>query len=259
MKKSAVLVVDIGNSHVVLGFYLDGVLSANWRVHSDREKTSDEYYCQIQTFFSTTIKEEVYIDKVAMSSVVPELTRIFTHLVQRYFDCPLINVTGILPLGLSYSIADPSFIGADLIVNAYSAWKKYKTNCIVCDLGTATTIQFVDKDGHFHGTAISPGIRSSANGLFTKAALLTNIQLDQPERLLGTNTKEALLSGIIRGHIFMIDGFTKAIRQQYKHLGEIKCIATGGISSLLVGESEELDVVDKQLTLDGLYMISQVI
>ncbi|MBN2828881.1 MAG: type III pantothenate kinase [Candidatus Cloacimonetes bacterium] len=259
MRKKAVLVVDIGNTHIVLGCYLDGKLCANWRLHSDREKTSDEYFCQLQSFFSNTIKEEMSIEKVAMSSVVPELTRIFTHLVQRYLECPLIDVTGYTPLGMSFSIPDPSFIGADLIVNAYSAWKKYETNCIICDFGTATTIQFVDREGHFHGTAIAPGVQSSATGLFTKAALLTNIQLDPPEHLLGTNTKEALLSGIILGHVFLIDGFARKIRQQFKHLGEIKCIATGGISGLLVEKSEEIDIVDKQLTLDGLYLISQVI
>jgi type III pantothenate kinase len=259
MRKSAILVVDIGNTHITLGCYLEGTLFASWRLSSDREKTSDEYFCQLQSFFSTSIKEELSIEKVAMSSVVPELTRIFTHLVQRYLECPLINVTGYTPLGMSFSVPDPSLIGADLVVNAYSAWKKYETNCIICDFGTATTIQFVDKEGHFHGTAIAPGVKSSATGLFTKAALLTNIQLDPPERLLGTNTKEALLSGIILGHVFLVDGFSRKIREQFKHLGDIKCIATGGISGLLVEKSEEINLVDKQLTLDGLYLISQAI
>ena len=150
---------------------------------------------------------------------------------------------------------NPDFIGADLIVDAFIAKEKYKTNCIICDFGTATTIQLVGADGYFYGTVIAPGIKTSADSLFLKTAQLSKIELQTPKSILGTNTKDSLLSGIIYGSIFMIDGIIRQIKKEFNNLENIKVIATGGLAHLVSEDSEEIEIIDENLTLDGLNLI----
>lgn len=251
-----IVVVDIGNTHIVMGIYINETLHSAWRFSSDRQKTADEYYSIIKSLADEAgilLKEA---RQIALSSVVPSLTRVFTHLFTRYFTCPFVVVSGYLEIGLHYSVPDPGFIGADLIVNAFSAINKYERNCIVCDLGTATTIQLVSVNGDFLGTAIAPGMVTASDNLLEKAAQLSNIQLEKPEKLLGLNTRDALLSGIIQGHAYMIDGFIKDLKEQYSNLAPLYAVATGGISSLVGSCCHQIDVIDRTLTLDGLYNIA---
>ena len=246
-----IFVIDIGNTNTVCGLYSDGDLVNSFRLSSDRDRTTDEYYVLFKS-----LNSEHKIDYIAVSSVVPIIGRTIESVILRYYNVPYIFVNGNTPLGIKYNMSDASFIGADLVVNAYAAWQKYQTNCIICDLGTATTIQLIGEDGSFYGTSIMPGLTTAAYNLFEKAALLTKIQLEAPVDLLGLNTKDALLTGIIRGHAYSIDGFVKRIKEQFNKLGSFTTIATGGISNLVAEQSENIDVIDKTLTLDGLYFIS---
>lgn len=252
-------VLDIGNTNIVAGVYDDASLKCTFRMSSDLNKTADEYFVLIDSIFKNNLIILNNISKVMISSVVPSLTRCFEHLILRYFNCPHFCVNGLSPIGLTYSVENPSFIGADLIVNAYSAWKKYKQSTIICDMGTATTIQLIDSNGHFHGTSILPGVITGANHLFSNTALLSNIQIEKPQVLLGQNTKDALLSGIVLGHAFLIDRFITEIKKEYSHLGQFLSVATGGISSLICEHCKNIDFIDKTLTLDGLYQISRIL
>jgi len=250
------LVFDIGNTHLVVGFY-DGMnLLDSWRISSDQNKTEDEYFGIIRTLILFKNKEIPKIDTICISSVVPELTRIISHLATKYFHKEAIVVTAYLELGLSFPMEDPGFIGSDLIVNAYAAKEKYKQNCIVCDFGTATTVQLIGADGFFYGTSIIPGVMTAASSLFSKASKLSGIQLTEPKKLLGTNTTDALVSGIVYGNAFLIDEFIRRIRKEYQHLNPIKAIATGGIAGLIEKSSNEIEIIDKNLLLDGLNEIS---
>ncbi|MCF7859346.1 MAG: type III pantothenate kinase [Candidatus Cloacimonetes bacterium] len=249
------MVIDIGNTHIVLGFYLNSELQFSWRLNTDNDKTEDEYFSIIKQLANEYKLELDQIGQVAISSVVPQITRVFTHLIEKYIKCEIKLVNAYYDLGLKFPIKDPGFIGSDLVVNAFSAKEKYKANCIICDFGTATTIQLVGKDGNFYGTIIAPGVLTSAKNLFNSTALLPNIQLVKPRNLLGTSTAEALCSGIVTGNLFMITGFINAIKKEYSQLDLIKVIATGGISELICEDSREIDIIDKNLTLDGLELI----
>ncbi|RLC53097.1 MAG: type III pantothenate kinase [Candidatus Cloacimonadota bacterium] len=256
MSKSR-FVVDIGNTHIVMGIYRDNSLVHSWRIGTDYAKTEDEYFSIIKILSQEGAVDFAEISIAAIASVVPELTRVFSHLVKKYLKCPLIVVTAKTDLGLSFPMKNPEFIGADLLVNAFAAKEIYRENCIVCDFGTATTIQLVGADGFFYGTVISPGVITSAANLFKKASLLSNVELKPPQKVLGTSTEDALLSGILSGNTFMIDGFISAIRDEYKHLGTIKAVATGGIAGLICQNSRKIDLINKNLTLDGLNLICQ--
>ncbi len=254
MMKS-ILAVDIGNTHIACGIYHEGVLTHSWRIGTDIARTEDEYFVTLDRLFGHAGYHADGIGAVALASVVPPLTRVFDHITAKYLSAQFLNVNSATDTGLTYPVKDPSYIGADLVVNAFSAWQKYKANCIVCDFGTATTIQLVGKDGFFHGAIIAPGVMTSSASLFQKTAQLSSIRLEKPGNVLGTNTRDAMLSGIVGGSAHMIDGFIHEIRAEYAHLGEIKSIATGGISGLIAENMKTLDHIDKNLTLDGLYAI----
>ncbi len=253
----SILAIDIGNTHIACGIYREGVLTHSWRIGTDVSRTEDEYFVTLHRLIEHAGYEMDRIGYVVLASVVPSLTRVFDHIASKYMDAEFLNVNSATYTGIVYPVEDPSYIGADLVVNAYSAWKKYETNCIVCDFGTATTIQLVGKDGFFHGAIIAPGVMTSSANLFQKTAQLSAIRLVKPTNILGTNTRDAMLSGIVGGSAHMIDGFIREIRAEYDHLGEIKSIATGGISGLIGENMKTLDLIDKNLTLDGLYMISR--
>ncbi|HHE37442.1 MAG TPA: type III pantothenate kinase [Candidatus Cloacimonetes bacterium] len=252
-------VIDIGNTHIVMGVYQQNKLIHSWRFGTDNFRTEDEYFAMIKLLFLEKSFDLHNIKKIALASVVPELTHVYSHLIKKYLKCPLIKVDAYSNLGLNFPMKDPGFIGADLIVNAFAAREFYQTNCIICDFGTATTIQLIGKDGHFYGTVISPGVITSSSNLIKKASLLSDIRLVSPKNILGTTTKDALLSGILTGNALMIDGFIREIRSAYKKLGEIKAIATGGISDLICKNSKEIDIIDKELTLNGLNYICRIL
>lgn len=212
--KNINMVIDIGNTHIVVGFYSQNKYQYSWRLSTDIAKTEDEYFSIIKQLAESCDLTLTHVSKAAVSSVVPEITRIFSHLIAKYIQCEIVIVNAYFDLGLEFPVADPGFIGSDLVVNAFSAKEKYKTNCIICDLGTATTIQLVGKDGYFFGTAITPGVLTSAKSLFKSTALLSNVQLNKPKHLLGTNTTDALLSGIITGNKFMLEGFIKVLKKR---------------------------------------------
>jgi type III pantothenate kinase len=257
MKETYILVIDIGNTHIVLGLYVNEELLQTWRFRSDPLATADEYYSRFISLKESLSQNIAQFTTCIIASVVPELTRIFTHLVQKYLHCPFQIVHAGLPLGLKFLVPDPSFIGADLLVNAYLAKEKYASHCIVIDFGTATTLQLVGKEGTFYGSIIAPGVMTSAATLFNKAALLSAVELEEPEQILGTNTKDALLAGIVTGHALMVDGLISRIRSDYAYLGDIKTIATGGISSLICRQTNAIEILDKTLTLEGLYLIGR--
>ena len=255
--KKHILVLDIGNTTIYIGLYIRERLARTWRIASDRGKTADEYFAIINTLLRAyTDDKDIDIDAIAVSSVSPMIGKSIAMMIEQHFETPFIFVDGNTTLGLKFGKADPNRIGADLIVNAYSAMKKYETNCIVCDFGTATTIQLIGVEGTFYGTAILPGLMTAAQKLFDTAALLKNIYLESPKELLGTNTIDSLQSGIVRGHAYSVDGFITDIKKKYKHIGNIRTIATGGIAKLVATNSKKIDVVDESLTLEGLYLIA---
>jgi type III pantothenate kinase len=251
-------VVDIGNTNIVCGVYMGTVLAWHCRIKTEKSRTSDEYYALISSLMANSCSPK-QIDNVLIASVVPDLTRMWIHLFQKFFTAQIHILSGYSNVGLTYVVKDPGFIGADLIANALAAWKKYNTSCLIIDLGTATTIQLVTASGEFLGAIIAPGVMTSSENLFTKASLLTATELTCTNVILGTSTKDALLSGIINGHSFMLKGFVELIKAEYKASEPITTIATGGIAELICSNIDSINYIDKTLTLDGLYLASQIL
>ena len=250
--KKDILVIDVGNSNIVLGLYSDSKLYHTCRIITDTEKTLDLYLNDINDI----VKYSPLISFVSISSVVPIISEIFREIFTNHLRIPFLFVDASLDLGLKYLVPDPSFIGSDLIVNAYAANKIYKnSNCIIFDFGTATTGQLVGKDGCFYGTIILPGIKTALQSIIKSAAQLSEIELDKPINLLGLNTKESVLSGILNGHALMAEGFVKKIKSEYNHLSDFIVLATGGLVHLIPLDLKVFPFVDKNLTLFGLGQI----
>jgi type III pantothenate kinase len=251
-------VVDIGNTNIVCGVFSGQELIWSTRFKSDRFSTSHEYYALL-----ISLKDSVWdfhlVDRIAIASVVPDLTRMWQHLFQMYFTAEIYVINGYSDIGLTYVVDDPGFIGADLIVNALAAWKKYNQSCIIVDFGTATTVQLVTSTGKFMGAIISPGLRTASQQLFEKAALLSEIELTKPPTLLGTSTRDAMLSGIVHGHALMIDSFVEEIKYNYKDYEPFAVIATGGMAEFISSLAKTEYKIDRTLTLDGLYLAATIL
>ncbi len=262
-----VLVVDIGNTNIVCAIYLAGKAVWTARLFSSHQKTADEYHAILSSMLAempvqttgsefpvaSAIRRE-NIAYIALGSVVPELTRVWKHLFRKYFPAELIEINALSPLGLKYKVKNPSFIGSDLVANAFGAWHKYSSSAIIIDLGTATTIQVVGKSGSFEGAIIAPGLKTGATNLFSSAAQLYELEIVSPPVLLGSNTSEAVLSGIIHGHAFMLESFIQKLKKQYFDHNPLLTILSGGMADLIKPLVPSADLVDKNLTTDGFYL-----
>lgn len=251
------IVIDIGNSNIVIGIYKNNILKKKLRLYSEKSGTTEYYKKQLGYLIEVNELKADNIQKAVIASVVPELTDILCECINETFNCNTKIITNKTEMEIKFPVEDPSYIGIDLTVNAFAAISKYKTNCIVCDLGTATTIQLIGSDGYFYGYAIAPGLKTSSEGMFSKASQLNTLDIEYQEEVLGTDTRSAILAGVVKGHAFMVREFIHQIKEKYSFLENFKTIATGGLANILEKDLEEIDVIDENLTLDGLNLLCQ--
>ena len=236
-----------------MGTYEGKELQKHWRISTDRQKTGDEYGMLINSLFHYQGIEMADIHAIIISSVVPPLVVPFIKMCERYFHLrPLIVGPGI-KTGIRLHYENPRSIGADRIVNVVGAYEQYGGPLIVIDIGTATTFDVVAKNGDFLGGVIAPGIGTSSEALFQRAAQLPRIELVPPKNIICRNTIQGMQAGIIFGYVGQIDGIVRRIKQEYGH--PMKVIATGGFARMIARESVTIDKVDHFLTLSGLQVL----
>ncbi|RXZ79301.1 type III pantothenate kinase [Paenibacillaceae bacterium] len=248
-----ILVIDVGNTNIVLGIYQGKELLHHWRLGTNRSATVDEYGIMIHNLFQMAGLGMKRIDGVIISSVVPPLIPILERLSKRYIHkTPLIVGPG-TKTGLNIRYENPREVGADRIVNSIAGIEKYGTPLIVVDFGTATTVDYIDEAGNYLGGAIMPGIGISTEALYQRAAKLPRIELAKPRSVIGRNPTTSMQAGIIFGNASQVDGI---VRRIYKEFGtKPRVIATGGLANLIASESETIELVDSLLTLEGLRII----
>ncbi len=247
------LMVDIGNTHTVLGIFKNDHLEQHWRLASQFARTEDETWVVIDSFFKMESLEPRQIDGVCISSVVPELTRIYRRMIEKYLSIKPMHISPDLNLGLDILYQDPYAVGADRICNAVAGKKKYGVPLIVLDFGTATTFDCINENGDYLGGVICPGIESAAAILHQKAAKLPKIELLFPQRVIGLNTEESMQSGIMFGSLKLIEGMIKMIKKELA--GNPKIVATGGLAHTIAKRTKDIDLVDENLNLEGIYQI----
>lgn len=252
-----ILVMDVGNTNIVLGVYKDKELLVQWRVSTDRQKTVDEYGLILHSLFTYNNVNNVQqenIKAIIISSVVPPLMPNLEKMCYKYFNLkPLVVGPGV-KTGLKIRYENPREVGADRIVNAVAVNELYGGPAIIVDFGTATTFCALADNGEYLGGAITPGIGISTEALFQRAAKLPRIELIKPTSVIGKNTVSSMQSGIIYGYIGQVDGIVERMK---KEMNEPKAlvIATGGLAELLKEDAKTIDKVDPFLTLEGLRII----
>ena len=248
-----ILAVDIGNTQTVLGLIEDGVLAGHWRVSTDASLTADEIRVKIGGLLALDSQGWPDVERVVISSVVPALTTAYAELSERATGvAPLIVGPGV-KTGLPIAYDNPHEIGADRIVNAVAAVEAYGAPVVIVDFGTATTFDVVDSSGAYVGGAIAPGVETSAEALFRRAARLSAVDLEPPQRVIGRTTRESVQSGLLFGEAAMVDGI---VRRTWSELGaECPVVATGGLAGLMAPLCGTIGHVDQDLTLTGLLLI----
>jgi len=247
------LVIDIGNSNIVLGLYHGEELKFHWRIATDRNKTEDEYGMLVRSLFVSVGLTMEQVEGVIVSSVVPPLNVVVERLCTKYFQKkPLVVGPGV-KTGLNIKYEYPREVGADRIVNAVAAIHEYGTPLIIVDFGTATTFCYVDEQGQYWGGAIAPGIGISTEALVSRAAKLPRIEIARPPSVVGRNTITAMQSGIYYGFVGQVEGIVKRMIAEYKTSPTV--VATGGHAPLIANETDCIHVVDHNLTLKGLRLI----
>ena len=248
------LVFDVGNTNMVIGIYKDKSLVKDWRICTDIHKTSDEYGMLIGNLLAHDNIDIKSIDDVIISSVVPNVMHALENFCIKYCDKkPMIVGPGI-KTGLNIKYDNPKQVGADRIVNAVAAIEKYGSPLIIVDFGTATTFCAISDKGEYLGGSICPGIKISSEALFHEASKLPRVELAKPGMTICKNTVSAMQAGIIYGYAGMVERLINMIK---KELGsdDVKVIATGGLSTLIDSETDSIDYIDKDLTLEGLKLI----
>lgn len=245
-----ILVVDIGNSNVVIGGVEGERIIFEARLRTEATKTSDEYSIDLKSILDIYGVDRDVIEGSIIASVVPQVLNTFQTAVMKLTGKKALVVGPGLKTGLNIAIDNPSQTGADLVVGCVAALREHKAPLIVIDMGTATTMVVLDKNGALIGGSISPGVKISMDALTGGTALLPGLQLDQPKRAIGRNTIDCMRSGIMLGAACMLDGMIVRMEEELGY--KTKVIVTGGIARFVVPMCRHEMTYDKDLLVKGL-------
>ena len=250
------LAIDAGNTNITLGVFEGPELLTTWRLITDRSRTADEYGIEVRNLFDGARMNVKDVEAIIVASVVPQLHDTLTVMSQRYLQLSPIFVDHTTKTGLKILYDDPSQLGADRIVDAVAAVEKYGAPCLVIDLGTATTFNAINSRREYLGGIIAPGLMTSAEALFARAAKLPRVPIERPKNVLGRTTVEAMQSGIFFGYANLVNGLTEDI---YHAMQEApKVIVTGGLVPLIKDALYFVYEFDQNLTLDGLRIVYEL-
>ena len=246
---SMLLVIDIGNTSMVLGIFEGKELKYSWRVATRKQQSADEYAVLYGNLFQLEGVMPQQVNGIAICSVVPPLNEVFSTLANRYFSVRPVFVEPERQDLMTIHYDPPSDVGADRIASAVAAFEMVGGPVIVVDFGTATTFDAISREGEYLGGIIVPGIGISADALFSHASKLPRIDIKKPESLIGDSTVTSMQSGIYFGYVSLVEGMLARMKEE---LGACQVVATGGLASLLAGDAKTIDRVEEDLILYGL-------
>ncbi len=249
------LTIDAGNTNTVFALFDGETLAGSWRAATNAHKTADEYAAFLKFHLRENNHEPKAIKHAIIGSVVPEANFNLARFCRNHLHCePLIVGAAGVEVGIKILLDRPEEVGADRIINAVGGLQNYAPPFLVIDFGTATTFDVIDENGDYRGGAIAPGVNLALQALHMAAAKLPRIGIAPPKNVIGTNTVEAIRSGVFLGYASLIEGMIQRIRQE---LGQpLRVIATGGLSRMFEnGVINGIENFDQELTLRGLHKI----
>lgn len=246
------MVLDVGNTNTVLGVYRQDELLHCWRLVTERERTADEWGILLRTLFNLGDISTEAISAIVISSVVPPASPSLEEMSVRYFGIQPVFLDATMDLGMPVRYHPPEDVGADRIVNAVAAYELFGGPGIVVDFGTATTFDAISEHGEYLGGVIAPGIQVSAEALFHKAARLPRVDMRRPNKVIGDTTVGSIQSGLYWGYVGLVDG---VLRRMKGELEGAHVVSTGGLAEWIAPACEEINCVEKNLTLEGMRLI----
>lgn len=249
-----ILVIDVGNTNIVLGVYDKEELVANWRITTQNNRTADETGLLIRSLFSYSDIDIEDIESVIISSVVPNIMYSLTNGIRKQLHIEPMIVGAGMKTGINLRMENPREMGSNRIVNLVAAKEIYGGPVVVVDYSTATMFDVIDKNGEFITAITAPGVQICADALYQRAAQLPKIEIKKPESIIAKNTVSSIQAGIVIGHI----GETIYILEKLKQTLEephLKVVATGGLAKVIDEKEEIFDVIDPVLSLKGLRIL----
>jgi type III pantothenate kinase len=245
------LAVDVGNTQTMFGLFDGADLTEHWRIATERQRSGDELGAQYKSFLDLA-----QVNGISLASTVPQLIRSYQEFATRYTDAELLELGPGVKTGITVRYDDPREVGPDRIANAVAARERYGAPVIVVDFGTSTNFDVVSAAGEYVGGVLAPGIETSMDALFARAARLVKVDYVEPPSVIAKTTATALQSGLVYGFAGQVDGIATAIRGE---LGaDAPVIATGGLAELIAPHCKTVEHVDAFLTLDGLQLVWQL-
>jgi len=261
------LVIDVGNTNTVIGTLKTpssrrgpATVVHRWRITTSARTTDESGLLLLELLGHRGISPEA-IEGTMISCVVPSTLYAWEKACRRYLSTEPMIVGRSISTGMRVRTDNPREVGADRIVNAVAAYAKHGCALVVVDFGTATTFDCVNDAGDYVGGAIAPGFRISADALFLRTAKLPRVEVERPKRAIGTNTIECIQSGLFWGYVGLVDGLARRCKEELvdqnteRSTADVPCVATGGMANLVGRSCEEIDEVDEDMTLRGLWIL----
>jgi len=253
------LVADVGNTETTLGLCDGEAVVAHWRVTTEAARTPDEVHLLLDGLLRAGGVDARRLTGGAVGSVVPAVTAPLAEAMRRVTGASTVIVDAHAPLGITLAVDEPLTVGADRIINTLAASRLHGVDCIVVDLGTATTYDCITADGVFLGGVIQPGVRTSAETLFRRTAKLAATELSAPVKVIGTRTDECIRSGVVLGAAASVDGLVRRIKAEWPRATVPRVIATGGLAEIVRAHASEIESVEPDLTLHGLRLAHRIL
>jgi type III pantothenate kinase len=251
------LAIDVGNTNTVIGLFAKDRITAHWRIQTDPAATADELAVVLKGLFDISGHQFPAVDGLVIASVVPPIQSSWLALSRGYFSIEPLLIDRRIETGVTIKIDNPAEVGADRIVNSLAGFALFHTALIIVDFGTAITFDCVSGRGEYLGGAIAPGLAISLEALGQRTAKLPRVDISTPPpRAIGTNTVDAIKSGILIGYGGMVEELVKRIRSEM-HPDDPTVIATGGMAGLIAPYAPSIREVLPMLTLDGLRLLHE--
>ncbi len=254
-----ILAFDVGNSETTIGLCDGLAVCARWRVTTDGGRTPDEVHLLLLALLDSSGIDRGVMKGAVIGSVVPAVSASLAEACVRITGVAPVVVDGRSELPITLDVDEPLTVGADRILNTLAASRIHKRDCVVVDLGTATTFDCITGDGVFIGGVIAPGVQLSAESLFRKTAKLSATELVPPKSVIGRRTDECIRAGVVLGAAELIDGLVRRIKAVWPRVEIPLVIGTGGLAAVFKPLCSEMDLLEPDLTLQGLAMAYELL
>ena len=247
------LAIDVGNTNITMGAFRGDALAATWRMSTESRWQPDECSVILQSMMTMKHVSPADIDAVVICSVVPPLTSVFEEACVNTFNTAPLVVGAGTRTGVRILYEPPRDVGADRVVDAAAAFRLYGGPLVIVDFGTATVFDAVTKEGDYLGGALFPGVQIASEALVQRTSQLRRVELTAPKSAIGRNTVAALQSGLVFGHVALVEGMIARFRSELG--GDARAVATGGLADLVASQTDVFHAVNPDLTLIGLRLV----